>query len=194
MSAEQPRPRLSRYDRPALSLAELLRGEGTDFICQAVWTMRGRRVHREEHDRLLALLDAPSGKLAVLDHLDQTTEPGSAPVALAGLGQVLLVERRRNTPVVGPVLAGATCLAHRFPVLGMPVRFVRSIPGKVRWTYRHTRKFAVRLAGRAGLPSRVEVRRTLGVRHEPAAPGMSDRAAAIYRQLCIAVDQSGAAL
>lgn len=190
MSDEQGRPRLSRYDRPALSLAELLRAEGSDFIYQAVWTMHGRRADRAAHVELLALLGRPGGKYAVLDQLLQSLPPGQEQAALPGLGQILLVERRRYTPVVGPVLAGATRLAQRYPALGWPVRFVRSIPGKFRWTYRHTRKFAVRIAGKAGLPTRVEIRRTFRVGHEPPAPDMTERAVWIYQGLCTAVDQS----
>lgn len=191
MSDEQGRPRLSRYDRPALSLPELLRAEGSDFIYQAVWTMHGCRAARTLHAELLPLLARPGGKYAVLDQLHQSLPPGQEPAMLPGLAQILLVERRRYTPVIGPVLAGATMLAQRYPALGWPARFVCSIPGKFRWTYRHTRKFAVRIAGKAGLPTRVEIRRTFGVGHEPPAADMTERAAWIYNALCAAVDRTG---
>lgn len=191
MSDEPERPRLSRYDRPALNLAELLRAEGSDFVFQAVWTMHGRRVDAAAHGALLALLERPGGKYAVLDQLHQSLPPGQDQASLPGLAQILLVERRRITPLVGPVLAGAMVLAQRYPALGWPARFTRSIPGKFRWAFRHSRKFAVRIAGKAGLPTRVEMRRTFRVGHEPPAADMSERAAGIYQQLCEAVDRSG---
>lgn len=190
MSPEPPlRPTLSRYDRPALTLAELLKADGTDFVFQAVWTLHGRRVTRPEHDALMALLTGPDGKVAVLAALDADVPEGAQAPALPGLRLMLLVERRRHTPVVGPLLSRATILADRHPGLAAPGRFVRSLPGKVRWTYRHGRKLLIRLASRSGLPSRTEVRRTLGVTRAPADPEMSERSAWIYARLCEAVDR-----
>jgi len=189
MSVELDRPRLSRFDRPALSLAELLRAEGPDFIWQAVWTMHGQRVDRLANAELLTLLKRPGGKYLVLDQLHQSVPPGQDRAPLPGLAQILQVERRRYTPLVGPVLAGATMLTLRYPALGSPVRFVRSIPGKFRWTYRHAGKLVVRIAGKAGLPNRVEIRRTFRVGHEPPASDLTKRAICIYEDLCTAVDQ-----
>lgn len=189
MSDEFGRPRLSRFDRPALSLTELLRAEGSDFIWQAVWTMHGQRVDRLAHDALLALINLPGGKYLVLDQLHQSVPQGQDPAPLPGLVQILQVERRRYRPLVGPVLAGATMLTQRYPALDLPVRFVRSIPGKFRWTYRHAGKFVVRIAGKAGLPNRVEIRRTFHVGHEPPASDMTKRAISIYDDLCTALDQ-----
>ena len=64
-----------------------------------------------------------------------------------------------------------------------------SRPGKFRWTYRHAGKFAVRIAAKAGLPNRVEIRRTFRVSHEPLASDLSKRAVSIYQELCTAIDQ-----
>lgn len=184
------RPRLSRYDRSALTLAELLRAEGTDFIFQAVWTLHGRRTSRAQHDALLELLHRPRGKMAVLAALETSLPQGAELNTLPGLRRMLLVERRRNTSLVGPLLSWATVLADRHPGAMMPVRFVRSLPGKARWTYRHSRKLLIRLASRSGLPSQTDVRRTLGVARAPAGPDMSERSAWIYARLCEVVDRS----
>ncbi len=186
----QIRPRLSRYDRPALSLADLLKAEGTDFVCQAVWTMHGQRATRQRHDMLLEVLNKAGDKAAVLAALDSNLPAGAERPSLPGLRLLLMVERRRHSPLVGPLLAHATILADRHPAVGAPVRLARSLPGKVRWTYRHGRKLLIRLAGRSGLPSRTELRRTLGVSRAPATSDMSDRAASIYTRLCEAVDRT----
>lgn len=186
----QLRPRLSRYDRPALSLPELMKGEGTDFIFQSVWTMKGQRVSRQQHDALLELLEHGGGKAAVLLALATELAEDGKQASLPGLNIMLVVERRRNKPVIGPILAHATVLADRYPVVSLPARFVRGIPGKVRWTYRHSRKLLIRLASRSGLPSQTEVRRTLGVSRSAATPDMTDRAAWLYARLCEAVDRS----
>jgi|GEM_PF-1163687 hypothetical protein len=189
MSDELGRPRLSRFDRPALSLSELLRAEGPDFIWQAVWTMHGQRVDRLTFEELLTLLNRPGGKYIVLDQLYRSMPPGQVSATLPGLAQILQVERRRYVPVIGTVLASAVMLTQRYPALGSPVRFVRSIPGKFRWTYRHAGKFAVRIAAKAGLPNRVEIRRTFRVSHEPPASDLTKRAVSIYQELCTAIDQ-----
>lgn len=192
MSLELPlRPRLSRYDRPALDLAELMKGEGTDFVFQAVWTIEGRRPERAQHERLLALLEGTDSKAAVLAALVESAREVGGPPTLPGLALMVLVERRRNTPIIGPLLARATLLSDRHPGFALPVRFARKLPGKVRWTYRHARKLLIRLASGIGLPSRTEFRRKLGVARAAPAPGMSERASAIYLRLCDAIDGAG---
>lgn len=183
-------PRLSRYDRPALNLADLLKAEGTDFICQAVWTMHGRRASRQQHDVLLDLLNKAGEKAVVLASLDASLPPDAARPFLPGLRLLLIVERRRHSLLVGPFLVRATILADRHPAFGAPVRLIKSMPGKVRWTYRHGRKLFIRLAGRSGIPSRTELRRTLGVSRAPASSDMSERASWIYTRLCEAVDRT----
>jgi hypothetical protein len=189
MQPEQLRPRLSRYDRPALTLAELMRGEGSDFIFQAVWTIQGRRVSREEHNALLDQLERQGSKSAVLAVLKTALEKQGKHVDLPGLNLMLAVEQRRNAPVIGPILVQATILADPYPAASLPLRFIRSIPGKFRWTYRHGRKLVIRLAGRSGLPSQIELRRTLGVGRAPARPDMTDRAVWLYKRLCETVDR-----
>jgi hypothetical protein len=101
-----------------------------------------------------------------------------------------MVERRRNTPFVGPLLACATFAAERHPALSWPMLFVRSIPKKVRFIYRHGHKLLVRFGRTAQLPSRIEIRRTFGTTHEPASLEMSDREKWIYQRLCEALDRS----
>lgn len=182
------RPKRSRYDRPALSLAELLKVEGSNFVFQAVWTIEGARVARHDHDALMVLLAGDGGKFAVLDLLVKRLPEGRPLPAFPGLGLALMVERRRNTPLVGPLLAHATIASHKYPWLGGPARFVRSVPGKARFAYRHSRKLLVRLGKKMQLPTRVEVRRSFGVTHQPASSDMTDRAKWIYDQLCNAVD------
>lgn len=188
LSPDLFRPQRSRYDRPALSLAELLKAEGSNFVFQAVWTIVGERVVRHDHDALMLLLASDGGKFAVLDALVKRLPVGRSLPVLPGLGLALVVERRRNTPVVGPLLAHATIAFHKYPWLGGPTRLVQSIPGKARFAYRHSRKVLVRLGKRMELPTRVEVRRSFGVAHQPALPDMTDRAKWIYEQLCNAID------
>ena len=181
-------PQRSRYDRPALSLAELLRADGSNFVFQAVWSIEGLRVVRSDHDALMRLLAGQGGKAVVLGALVSRLPEGRTPLPIPGLSFYLMVERRRSVPLVGSILARATMVADQYPALGWPGRFVRSLPGKVRFTYRHGRKLFVRLGRTMKLPSRVEVRRKFGVTHQPAPPEMSERAKWIYEQLCKAVD------
>ena len=190
MSPDLPlRPRLSRYDRPAQTLQELLKGDGTDFVFQAVWTMHGQRVCREQHDALLDVLQGEGGKPAVLSVLAADLAAEGKQVSLPGLSLILLVEKRRNKAIIGPLLARATVFADRYPIVTLPGRFMQAIPGKVRWTYRHSRKLLIRLASCSGLPSQTKVRRTLGVSRASAMSDMTDRAAWLYTRLCEAVDR-----
>lgn len=190
MPPEHSRPRLSRYDRPALTLAELMRAEGADFVHQASWTLHGRRADPVLFAQLFEQMQHGRGKLGVLDLLDRTRPDDQADADLPGLGHMLMLERRRHIPLIGALLVNATLFVEQRPALGWPVRFIRSIPGKIRWAFRHSRKFAVRLASRTGLPSRVEMRRTFRIGHEPPAADLSPRAVWIYQRLCAAIDRS----
>lgn len=187
------RARTARFDRPAASLAELLQGDGADFVHMAVWTLRGRRAEAAEHARLLALLEASprGGKGAVIDLLAADAEAAEESRTLPGLANYLLMRQRRGTPVVGPLLAGITALHLRYPGLGWPARFARSIPGKFRYTYRHSRKFLYKLAGRMQVPNPVEVRLALGGERADPPENLEPTVAAYYERLVGAFDRRG---
>lgn len=187
------RARTARFDRPAASLAELLKGEGAEFIHMAVWTLRGRRADRAEHAELLALLEADphGGKDAVIAALAADAPAAETGRSLPGLANYLQLRKRRGTPVVGPLLAGIIALYLRYPRLGWPARFVRSVPGKVRYTYRHSRKFLYRLAGRMQVPNPVEVRLALGGERSDPPENLEPAVAAYYQRLVGAFDRRG---
>lgn len=187
------RPRLAVFDRPAASLAEMLQADGGDFVHVAAWTMLGRRATRDEHAAWLAGLDA--GQRHARAHLiaklhDMAVAAGNPP-QLSGLNNYLLLNQRRSAPVVGPLLAGVTALHLRFPGLGWPARFARSVPGKIRYTYRHSRKLLYKLAGRMQVPNPVEVRLALGRERAPAPEGTEPLVADYYQRLIAAADGRG---
>lgn len=184
------RARLARFDRPAQSLIELLQAEGGDFVHLASWTLLGRRANRTEHAECLAMLSTSphDSKGVLIADLAARAEASGMTPELAGLAHYLRVRARRSTPIVGPLLAMATSLYLHLPILGWPARFVRRIPGKFRWTYRHSRKALLKFAGWANLPQPAGVRRALGVERAPAPEGMDPRVTEYYRLLCVTVD------
>jgi len=182
--------RLARYDRPAMDLDELLRGDGDDFVHQAYWTILDRRCTRGEHAAALDQLNAGCAKSALLLDLSRQLAADQALPAVTGLSRLLRLEQRGKLPMVGPMFVALSILVERQQWLGWPARFISSVPGKFRWGYRHSRKLLVRAGGALRLPSRVEMRRTFGVEHASPLPDMSPRAVWIYTELCVALDHS----
>jgi hypothetical protein len=187
------RARLARFDRPAKSLSELLHAEGDDFIHLAAWTVLGRRAAQEEHTDWCAFLASCSEdpKGSVIAQLAMQAEISGSPPPLMELRHYLRIRARRNIPVVGRFAATVTHFYLCHPALGIPTRFLRKIPGKCRWTYRHSRKGMIKIAKWINLPAPAKMRRTLGAMRQPAPEAIDPRAAEYYRALCIAVDAKG---
>lgn len=184
------RARHARFDRPAGSLVELLQADGEDFVHLAAWTLLDRRATPAEHAAWLAGLNGGSqhAKADLIATLAGLATAAGNPPQLSGLNNYLLLHELRGKPVVGSMLSGLTALHLAHPGFSWPARFVRSVPGKIRYTYRHSRKLLYKLAGRMQVPNPVEMRLALG-RERAAAP---DDAGPIvvdyYQRLIAAVD------
>lgn len=186
----QHRPRLSRFDRPALTLAELLRAEGGDFVHLATWTMLGRRAQPAEHAALASLL-ATRGRPAVLARLRELQGPGASLPDLDGLARLLLVQRRSAMPLIGPIVVWLADAIDRRPWLLRVFRVRARAPRWLGWLRRLISRLVSRLAALLRVPRPRQVRHQLGVGHAPPDPGMSPRAIELYQKLCGAVDQVG---
>lgn len=184
------RARLAKFDRPAKNLRELMEMQDEDFLHASAWSVLGRRISREEYLVLLAKLhgNAVDGKRLVLIELEQKgREAGFRPV-LPGLQNLVLLHQRKQVPVIGGTLAAVTMIFFKFPALTWPIGVARSIPGKFRWTYRHSRKALMRLGGKLHAPTTQDMRRVFRVPRSPVPEGTDPLIARYYQQLQDAVD------
>lgn len=185
------RPRFSRYDRPALSLADLMKPADGDFVDVAVWTMLNRRADAAQHAEMRAVL-AAGGKPAVLAALQAQRADRDLP-PIDGLARLLLVQGRTAVPVIGPYLARLAELIEANPALkaGLkaPGRLIGRVPRWLGWLGRRARRMGTRLGSRIRLPTPRRVRNALGVAHAPPDARLSPRAAALYAALCTAIDR-----
>lgn len=181
------RPSLSRYDRPAFSLSELMSAEGGDFVHFAWWTIVGERIALEDFLRLVKVLSA-HGKLSVLIELQRLSRSGDDIPTIEGLSQLILLERRAAVPIVGPLLARLTVLQDTS--LGRAFSFfpMKRSPRWVNWTSRRIKSMLVRMGSKIRLPTHTQFRKSLGVRHAPPDQKLSPEAVDIYYQLCSAID------
>ena len=188
VEVEEPpfRARRARFDRPALTLDELMRADGGDFVHLACWTVVGRRATRSEHAAWQLLMAQRDGKIALLNALVRLAD---TPPAVPGLAPLLLVHRRAELPWIGPLFAALTRLTLRYRSIGAPARFMRRLPGRVRWTYRHARKALWKLAARLRFPTRNHIRMALQTGHVAPPSGTDPRAVVLYGALCSALDQ-----
>lgn len=185
--AVQSRPSLSRYDRPALSLSELMNAEGSDFVHFASWTIVGQRVTVEELQRLANVLES-HGKLSVLTELHKISKSGRDVPQIEGLSKLILLERRKKVPIVGDFLAKFTLLQEAN--FGIPFSSFseRNLPRWIGWTGRRIKRVIVRVGSEIRLPTLTRFRNSLGVRHAAPDRRLSPEAIVIYHQLCSAID------
>jgi|EndMetStandDraft_4_1072995.scaffolds.fasta_scaffold08478_5 hypothetical protein len=171
--------RLARFDRPALSIDELFRAQGRDFVHFACWTILARPPSREEISLWLNVLDDDEGKLHLVSILYRQVQSAAAVEVLPALRD-LLDQRQRSS---------------QSPLMRLWSSEVSQVlRGKAKAHGGRTRRLltrqAIRVAHWLELPSSRKVKRFLRIHHAPPPSDFSLRATEIYGLLCGAIDRS----
>jgi hypothetical protein len=189
IAMDKPRPRLARFDRPALHIDDLMAAHGEDFVHIAYWTLAGRRAKPEEIKTGIASLDGGMTREHLLMVLAESYQLSPKDTQLPHLKKLLAEQRRRRIPLVGELLISIdSALGNDRTMLRARV-YVQRAAGAVRWSYRHSRKALIRTIRQLGRPAATIVRRIRPAKHANPTTGMSNRAIEIYDLLCRALDK-----
>ena len=181
------RPRLSRFDRPAISVEELFQAEGGDFVHIACWTTLGRRATLTEFAQWFAHVELTGDKIALLSMLRKL--PSVRDVQLpTGLRAMLAIQQRSEMPLVGPLLTRLSNASTNCKALNWVAPLADGVLRKVRCVYRHGKmrlRAGAAITGLSGRPLKHILREQ---KRRPAPDGTPQPIVAIYADLCKALD------
>lgn len=179
------KPRLARFDRPALDLEELMSATGADFVHAAYWSILDRRASPEEVKSGVELLNATMAPEDFLIMLSTGEERCRKKISQLYLDRLLAMQREARPALILVFFdfMDSKLTRRKF---GLYARiYAQRIAAVMRWTYRHSRKACIRTMRRIA----ISARRLLPIRHSPPPPDMTPRSAYFYIRLCQALDR-----